>query len=147
MPRRKLDAYQQAIVLLEARERTEHELRRGLASRGHSEPEVEAAVARVRELGYLDERRVAEARARRGFAEDRSTADVAARLARSGVEEGVLRRAVAEISQESGHTDEAAARALLRKRRLSGAKAARLLASRGFEEELIRRILAIDDGG
>lgn len=147
MARSRPSAYQQAIVLLEARERTEHELRRALATRGHAEADVEAAVTRARELGYLDERRVAEARARRGFAEARSTADVTARLARSGLADAVIEQAVAEAVQESGHTDEASARALLRRRKLTGAKAARFLASRGFEEELVRKILALDEEG
>jgi len=145
MARSRPTALQQATTLLKVRERTEQELRQGLARRGYAEAEVGAAVARLRALGYLDEQRVAEERARRGFAEDRSTTDVAARLARSGVEEAVIQRALDEASQESGHSDEAAARALLAKRKLSGAKAARFLASRGFEEDLIRRLLDLDE--
>ncbi|TMB31623.1 MAG: hypothetical protein E6J61_09305 [Deltaproteobacteria bacterium] len=61
MQRPALDA---ALKLLAARGRTEAELRRLLVSRQYPAAEVEAAVARVRELGYLDDGEVARNRAR-----------------------------------------------------------------------------------
>jgi len=145
MARSKPTAEQQATALLKVRERTEYELRQGLATRGYAEADAEAAISRMRALGYLDEQRTAQARARRGFEEHRAVADVAARLARSGVEEGVIAQAVKAAAVESGHSDEAAARALVVKRRLSGQKAARFLASRGFEEDLIRKVVGLDE--
>jgi SOS response regulatory protein OraA/RecX len=102
---------------------------------------VAAAVARVAELGYLDDARVAAERARLGLTEGRSRQGVIARLVAQGVDEGVAAAAVQAGAEALGHDDEAVARALVQKRRVTGAKAARLLAARGFDEDLIARVV------
>jgi regulatory protein len=140
-----MDAYQRAVSLLGRRERTAAALRAALLSKGHPEEEVDAALERVRELGYLDDARVAQARARRELPEGRSRADVARRLVAHGVGADVAEQAAEDAAHELGHDDEAAARALIARRRLTGVKAARLLASRGFDEALIRRVTGLEE--
>jgi len=142
--RRPMDAYQRALSLLSKRERTRAGLEAALLAKGHPEGEVQEALERVARLGYLDDAKVAQAQARRELARGRSRAEVARRLAAHGVEEGLSAQATAAMADELAHDDEAAARALVKRRRLTGLKAARLLASRGFDEELIRRVTGLD---
>ncbi|GMU61085.1 MAG: hypothetical protein AMXMBFR34_28480 [Myxococcaceae bacterium] len=146
MPRKPKDAYQHALSLLGRRERTTQELRAALLAKGHPEAEVEPAIARVQALGYLDDARVAQARARRQLPEGRSRADVTRRLVAHGVSEDVARRATEEAARDVDHHDEASARAFIARRRVTGLKAARLLASRGYEEALIRRVTGLGEG-
>lgn len=146
MARPRPDAFTHAVSLLAKRERTREGLRAALLTKGHAEADVEAALARAAELGYLDDAKVAQAQARRELGAGRSRAEVARRLATHGVEEGVAATATSAAAEELGHDDEAAARELLRKRRLSGVKAARFLASRGFDEALVRRLTGVEDG-
>ncbi|MEW5737752.1 MAG: RecX family transcriptional regulator [Myxococcota bacterium] len=145
MPRPPKDAFQHAVALLSRRERTAAALKTALLSKGHSPEDVDAALLRAQQLGYLDDARVAAARARKELPQGRSRADVARRLAAQGVSEDVAETAAEEAAQELAHDDEAAARALIAKRRLTGVKAARLLAARGFEEDLIRRVTGLDE--
>lgn len=145
MPRAPRDAFAHAVTLLASRERTREGLRAALLAKGHDEAEVEAALTRAAQLGYLDDAKVAQARARRDLARGRSRADVARRLATHGVDETVAAAATRAAAEEVGHDDEASARALLAKRRLTGVKAARLLAARGFDEALVRRLTGVGD--
>lgn len=138
-------AYERAVALLARRERTRAALRAALLARGHPEAEVDEALGRVQALGYLDDARVALARAKRELAAGRGRADVARRLSAQGVDEALAARATRDAGVEQGHDDEAAARALLKKRGLSGPKAARLLASRGFDEALVRRVTGVEE--
>jgi regulatory protein len=48
-------ALQQAFAFLSYRPRSEHEVRRNLAQRGHAPETVDAVVGRLRELHYLDD--------------------------------------------------------------------------------------------
>jgi regulatory protein len=136
-----VDAVTRAVGLLSARERSRAQLEAALRQRGYPDDEVAAAVARVAELGYLDDARVAAERARQGLTEGRSRQGVIARLVAQGVDERVAALAVQAGAEALGHDDEAAARALVEKRRVTGAKAARLLAARGFDEDLIARVV------
>lgn len=145
MPRAPRDAFDHAVSLLAKRERTREGLRAALLQKGHDESEVEAALTRVQQLGYLDDEKVAQARARRELAQGRSRADVTRRLAAHGVTEELATTATRAAAEEVGHDDEAAARALLAKRRLTGVKAARLLAARGFDEALVRRLTGVGE--
>jgi SOS response regulatory protein OraA/RecX len=141
----RVDVLQKAVELLRAREKTAQQLAQALAQRGYDEAEVERALAHVRRLGYLDDRRVAASRARQGLTERRSRAEVVRRLTSQGVDPSVAVTAVEVAAAEAGQTDEAAARALLATRKAEGAKAARLLASRGFDEALIAKLVDLED--
>lgn len=131
--------------MLAAREKTEAQLRAALARRGYPPAEIDEAVARLLELGFLDDRRAAEALARAGLSAHQSRAATARKLGALGLADDVATAAVEATARELGQLDEHAARALLARRRLTGVKAARFLAGRGFDEALIRAVVGLDD--
>jgi SOS response regulatory protein OraA/RecX len=133
------------VSLLSQRERTRAGLEAALLAKGHPEAEVRDALERVARLGYLDDAKVAKARARRELAQGRSRADVARRLVAHGVDEALAVAATNEVAEDVAQDDETAARKLVAQRRLTGAKAARLLAARGFDEALIRKVTGLHD--
>ena len=134
-----------AVALLALRERSRAELTRALSSRGFAQADVETALARVVALGYLDDGRVAAARAARLLGEGKSRGEIERRLSGQGIEPTLAQKAVRSQAEASGQSDEATARALLTARHLGGPKAARFLARRGFDEALIRRLVGLDD--
>ena len=95
-----------ALRVLALRDHSEAELRRKLKQKGYDEAGVEASVARLKELGYLDDARFA-----RGFAESsiRNGRGYGARLklelSRRGVAGGIIQEALAELSEEYGETE------------------------------------------
>jgi regulatory protein len=145
--RRATDA---CLKLLSMRARSRHELEQALTRKGFAEAVREQALARVQGWGYLDDARFAEARAasllRKGRLGPRA---VLQRLEAHGVGDAVAREAVTRASGEEGFDALAAARAVLEGRGLLGrplaakerARAARLLDSRGFSEDVIHRLL------
>lgn len=141
MPRAKKSAFETAVGLLAARERTRAGLAAALERRGFEAGEVEAALGRVETLGYLDDERAAARQARALFEQGRSVADVERRLAVAGVEEQLAATVARRVAGELGHDDRSAAEALVRARKVSGAKAARLLAARGFDEDLVAAVI------
>jgi regulatory protein len=134
-------ALDHAKKLLAGRERTEAQLRAALARKGFGVEEIDEAIHQLKALRFLDDRRAAEAHARTAFAAKQSRAAVTRKLGALGVADAVAEGAVERVASDVGHDDEAAARALLTRRRLTGVKAARFLAGRGFDEELIRRLV------
>jgi regulatory protein len=105
-----------AMRLLGLRSRTEHELLQGLKRRGVAEEDAKAAVARLRELRYMDDREVAATRAKSSIERGEAPRMVLRRLARHGVSEEVAHEA-AEEARSGLSDDELAARALQRKLR------------------------------
>lgn len=134
-------ALEHAKKLLAARERTEAQLRAALGRKQYALDEIDQAIARLKALRFLDDRRAAEAHARVALTAKQSRAAVTRKLASMGVADSEAEAAVDRVGVEVGHDDEAAARALLVKRRLSGVKAARFLAGRGFNEDLIMKLV------
>lgn len=143
-PRAPVDAFTKAVELLAGQERSAWQVRAALARRGHSESDIDAALERAKSLGYLDDRRVIEARVRKGLAEGKSRLDVARRLEAQGLDSTLVKTAIDAQAASTGQSDELAAKALLARRGLSGVKAARLLASRGFDPDLIEKLVGID---
>ncbi len=124
-------ALSRALSLLARRGYSEAELRKKLA--GYPEAEVEAAIARLRDWGYLDDRAYAEAfvrarKARWGPAKLRFA------LRQRGVDEAVID----EFVDEEDALLRAVALLARRWARLGGdrAKAVRFLQSRGFSLEV-----------
>lgn len=54
-----MDAFNLAIYYLERRARTEREIRDRLARKGFTDVTIDEAIARLKKIGYLDDRRLA----------------------------------------------------------------------------------------
>ena len=137
----KPDALTQITRLLAATDKTRAQLVAALERRGHSQAEVETAVDRAQALGYLDDNRVAHRKARAELQAGWAGEALLGRLLASGLEESTARAAVKEAIAESGWDALKAARALVASRQIEGAKAARFLAGRGYEEDLVERVI------
>ena len=143
------DALSAALRLLSARARTQKQLTALLERKGFAPAEVSAAIARVTELGYLDDGSLARARALALLKGGKlATSAVTQRLTAQGIAPATARAAVKEAESELGFDPLEAARALLAKKGLSKpaddrarAKAMRLLAARGFSEEVVEALL------
>ena len=139
-----------ALKLLAARARTELELDRALARAKVSAPDRKAALARLRELGYMDDREVARGRARALIERGEAPRLAARRLAAQGVEEEVAAVAVAEAVGAAGE-EELAAGAL--RRRLRGRaprderekrRLLRALIAKGYKPSAAARALGME---
>ena len=151
------DALQVALRLLAVRGRSRRELQLALTRKGFSAREQELAFVGLERFGYLDDARFARQRAlillERGGLGRKAVLE---RLRAHGLPEEQARRAVAESEAELKFDEAAAARAVLRKRRIfnladarEGARAARTLRSRGFSSAVISDLvgeLALDSG-
>jgi regulatory protein len=147
------------LRLLAVRARSRHELKLAMGRKGYSEPVREQVLEKLQGLGYLDDARFARDRAaallRRGKF---GPAQVLKRLEAHGLEGKVAREALSTASGEVEFDARATARQVLERRGLLGrplgprehARAARLLLSRGFSEDVIDRVLgepALDPSG
>ncbi len=140
------DALRSAFYLLRYRDRSEREMRDRLALKGYSEPTVAAAVEKLAEAGFLDDRRLAE-NLKRLAAEQKQLGKhgVRAWLQGRGIRRDVIESvpdaadevAVAErlLEKKSGRMN--ALDPETRKKRLWG-----LLSRRGFSSETIRAVLS-----
>ncbi|HET9753051.1 MAG TPA: RecX family transcriptional regulator, partial [Myxococcales bacterium] len=108
-----------ALRLLAARQRTELELRKALQS--FAPAEVDSALARVKELGYINDRETARARARTRVGQGEAPRLAARKLSAQGIAAADARDAASEAAEGAGE-EELAARALYR--RLRGRKPA-----------------------
>ena len=106
-----------ALALLAARARTAIELERALQRAGYDERERKSALARMKELGYIDDREVARTRARARVERGDSPRLAARKLQAQGVAAAEARGAASEAAEGAGE-DELAARAL--RKRLRG---------------------------
>jgi regulatory protein len=138
------------LRLLKVRARSRHELLTALERKGFAPPVREAAVARVRDWGYLDDERFARERAAVLLGQGRyGPRAVLQRLEAHGLSRDLAREAVASASGEVAFDAEAAARQVLERRGLAGrtlspretVRAARLLHGRGFSADVLRRLL------
>ncbi|MGC4121699.1 MAG: regulatory protein RecX [Myxococcales bacterium] len=142
-----------AIKLLGHRARSELELRRKLEAKGFSAEEIDQAMARLKELRYLDDEALAESRAESLVQSERKGPRLAVRkLEAAGIEEEKAEAAV-ESAKGGASERELALKALEKRRPPVGPdtprderfKAARWLAARGFSEETIRAVLRLDE--
>src|SRR5258706_4951229 len=124
-----------AARLLTRAPRTEADLEARLVARGYQKATAAKTVARCRELGYVGDERFAHDRARalrgRGAGSLRIAADLEARR----LPEALVEAAV-DASRDGESELEWARRALADAGTPRGAKAWRLLASRGFPEDV-----------
>jgi len=93
-------AYEAAVRYLAARAHSRAELWRKLLRRGHEEADVEVAMARLTDLGYLDDAGFAAGHVRRRSAVLGPLA-LSAELAARGIDREVARQALAGLSQDA----------------------------------------------
>jgi regulatory protein len=104
-----------ALRLLERRDRSTAELTRDLHNRGYDEERTAAVIERCRELGYLNDRRFAEERARAMLRDGRGVGRrIELDLQRRGIGTGKARDAIDKAQRE--HPPEQVARDLLARR-------------------------------
>jgi regulatory protein len=135
------EAFTHATKLISGRDKTTAQVREALERKGFQRDELEAALERCRELGYLDDARVAKRLALDALDDGWVGDALVGKLTAKGLDEKVAHDAIALAREERGFSDRSAAMTLLQKRKLSGAKAARFLASRGFAEELVEQLV------
>ena len=111
-----MTAVEKALKLLAVRSRTVLELDRALDRAKISAEDRKLALARLRELGYMDDREVARGRARTLIERGEGPRVIARRLESQGIAKEDARAAVAEAKGAAGD-DELALRALRRKLR------------------------------
>jgi len=102
------------LRLLASRERTVQELDRALRQKGVEPDDRAAALARVKELGYIDDAAVAKGRALRRISKGESPGRVAQRLTQQGVAAGVAKAAAVEAT--AGRSEARLAQDALEKR-------------------------------
>jgi regulatory protein len=95
-----------AVKLLASRARSTGELRERLRRRAEGDADVEAVLAQLKELGYLDDRNFAESYATARRQERRSGArrvvrDLRARRVPPSIAEGAVREAFADVDEEA----------------------------------------------
>lgn len=141
-------AVRAGLRLLAARSRSRHELRLTLQRRGFTTGQQNAALAKLESLGYLDDARFARQRAATLLSNGFGPRAVLSRLLSHGLTDSEAKRGLRESESEIGFNELDAAQALLRKRRLDApadrkslARIARLLAARGFSDEVIGRLI------
>ncbi len=142
-------AYEAAVVLLTARDRTRSNLRRVLMARGFAEADLEVALDRLTQHGYLDDRRFASTWARsRLRVKPMGPLRLRQELIAKGVEEHLVREVLKDLYDE-GEEEAAARRAMASRastlRHLPAAsrtgRLTRFLQRRGFSTHVILRLL------
>ena len=95
-----------SLRILALREHSEAELRRKLKEKGYEPQGIEESVARLKELGYLDDARFARLFASSAIRNGRGYgARLKLELARRGVEAGLASQVLAELDQEFGEAE------------------------------------------
>jgi regulatory protein len=133
-----------AARILTRAPRSEADLHARLVARGYQQATARRTVERCRELGYVGDERLAHERARQLRERGGGALKIAADLAARGLPEALVEQAV-EASRRDEPETVWARRALEHAGRPRGAKAWRLLASRGFPEDVVRDVLGDPD--
>ncbi|HEY0971183.1 MAG TPA: regulatory protein RecX [Gemmatimonadales bacterium] len=146
-----LAAYDRALGLLAARDRSATELRRRLVQKGVEAAPAEAAVVRLVEQGVVDDARYARALVRsRALGAGASRRRIAQELSRRGVERRVADEALDQVWSEEEVDQSEAAEQLARKRLATMGKLDPLtqrrrlyafLARRGYDADEIRHAM------
>jgi regulatory protein len=142
-------ALDRALRLLARRSYTQQELQAALARAGVGEADREGAVARLRELGYIDDREVARARARTLLERGAATRLAERKLGEQGVGAAQARAAVGEAAEGASEADllARALRKVLRGRAPAGDKerrrAFRALVAKGHRPSQVASALGL----
>lgn len=138
MPASPPDAFEAAVRLLALRPHSALELRRKLRRRGCPREEVDAALERVRDLGYQSDAGFAESLVR-ARTTSRGRVAMAADLAARGVDRAVAAEALSEVTPEVEL--EAARRVASRMSAVDPARLGGRLQRRGFSAETVRAVM------
>lgn len=150
-PLTRQQAMDAALRLLSVRNRSRHELELALKRKNADEPTRESVLTRLAELGYLNDERFAQERARSLFRRGKFGArGVVQKLRTHGLGDTEAKEAAkaAAVELEVKPLDDA--RRLLERRGLFGreltlkekARAARLLRARGFDPDVARQLIS-----
>ncbi|HEY4132285.1 MAG TPA: regulatory protein RecX [Gemmatimonadaceae bacterium] len=149
----KRSTYERALDMLEARSRAVTELRRLLIKKGEPPIDVDAAIARLRDNGLLDDANFARQLTRsKAIGGGHSRRRIQQELAKRGVARDVSDEAIAEVFEDEEVDEAASIERVARKklRTLSGADAPTqkrrlygFLARRGFDADDIQRVLRL----
>ena len=148
-----MTAVQRALKLLARRPHTEQEMHAALEKAGVPEGERAEAVARLRELGYIDDLEVARGRARTLLGWGAAPGLAERRLGEQGVGAAQARAAVVEAAQGASEAEllERALHKMLRGRAPAGDKerrrAFRALVAKGHRPAQVARALGISWDG
>jgi regulatory protein len=143
---------QRALGLLVRREHSRKELRRKLEARGVADDEAEAAIERMVEGGWQDDRRFAISLARMRASSGYGPLRIRAELCTHGMAAEVIEAAFADLAESADDDWLASARRLVARRVGVGQavdlvqrrKAAELLFRRGFGGDTVRAATAFD---
>lgn len=114
---RKLEAFDRAAAALGRRARSAHELERWLLQRGFEQADVADAVARLTEIGAIDDSQFARAFTRsRALGKGMSRRRLAQELSRRGVARPMADAAIAEVMDEESVDERALLEAAARKK-------------------------------
>lgn len=147
------DPFDKALRLLGQRSRTAAELDQALDRAGIPAPDRQSALARLRELGYINDAETARVRARKRVGLGDAPRLAARKLLAQGIADREARTAAAEAAEGAGE-DELAARAL--RQRLRGREPAdmrekqrllRALVAKGHRPSAAAKALGIDWDG
>ena len=148
------DALDSAFRLLIRRDHTCWELKTKLHHRGFGASDVERAMARLDELGYLDDLKTARILAGHLVHKGHGPLRIRHALGQKGLDEAIIEKALGRCGDEDDQA--AAARHALKKKRQWLAREAdsrkrfqmayRFLAGRGFPAAVIRRVIGELDG-
>ncbi|MBA2463188.1 MAG: RecX family transcriptional regulator [Actinobacteria bacterium] len=134
-------AVELALRALRVRDRSAAELDARLSERGVAAAERRDALEALVRVGYVDDERLAQARA--AALAERSSGDalIRADLEARGVSTELIERAIAALDPEGVRAERVVAR------RGGGQKTLRFLAARGFDEEALEALVAqVTDG-
>ena len=129
-----------ALRALRSRDRTVAELEARLSERGVNAEERDDAIETLARAGYLDDRRVAHARAASLAERGSGDALIRADLVQRGLEPELVEEALETLEAEGARAERIVAH------RGQGPKTVRYLASRGFAGETLEGIVARDAG-
>jgi len=141
-------AYVDALKMLGRRELSEAQIRQRLERRGHGEPEIDAAVARLKEERAIDDARVAGAIARTEVTRKRGRVRASRQIQSAGIAASVAKGALDEAFESID--DDSLIEAALAKRLKGRERAAddrewqrlyRYLLGQGFEAERVAKAL------
>ena len=144
-----MSCYVDALKMLARRELSEAQVRQRLHRRGHTDDDIDAAIARLISERAIDDTRVAEAIARTETqVKRRGKLRVARQIENAGIAKATARRAVDEVFSELDAS--ALLEAALSRRLRGGARITddkqfqrlfRYLVSQGFEHDEVMRVL------